>query len=679
LFYTDPDARAAYQRFVRHLLQHRNAYTGLRYVDDPTIMAWELGNELNGMTPDWVQDNAAYVKKLAPRQLVAAGKQFGVDPAVLSASAVDISDSHYYPPNADGISADAQTVTDAGKVYIAGEFGSPSATAELLDAVAANPDVSGATYWSLFPHADHYGYVQHDDGFTLHAPGDDEAMQDRVAALSAFAADMSGKQVGRVVGDAPLISAVDKTAGLNAVAWRGTAGADGYLIQRSVLGGDWKTVSGADPISANDAPWLDRATVAASTRYRVRAVDGDGTVLATSAPAAVARTSAVTVDPLEDWFVADGHSRSLRRAPSRSGVEVAPAAGKAGWIEYRTEGLIRAEASVVSDRRPRPTVRVLVADRWRTVIPLVTRSASGDWTVAVSGLSGVRAVRLAWAETDRWALTRVSITDRAEVPAEAPGAFTLTTPTPGTEGVSTQTPITWSAASDTAYYDLAVSEHADLSDPLVSVSGLTGTSYAPTTAWPGGTRLYVRVTAVNGVGTTAVTGDPVSFTTRAATPGVLVDDFDTYADDAALQAAWVRNSGGDPITPTLGEPGEGSGHSMVLGFGTGPSGYAGVIRTLPSTQDWRGTSGLRLWVKPGRDGQRLGLQFTAKGSYWEHQLELTGTEGRVVVVPWADFAPPPWAPQDAVLDLSSVTNLALYPDAQSSQDTITIDSVSATP
>ena len=72
LFYTDPDARAAYQRFVKQLLQHRNPYTGLRYVDDPTIMAWELGNELNGMTAEWVQANAAYVKKLAPK---AAGRR----------------------------------------------------------------------------------------------------------------------------------------------------------------------------------------------------------------------------------------------------------------------------------------------------------------------------------------------------------------------------------------------------------------------------------------------------------------------------------------------------------------------------------------------------------------------------------------------------------------------------
>ena len=82
----------------------------------------------------------------------------------------------------------------------------------------------------------------------------------------------------------------------------------------------------------------------------------------------------------------------------------------------------------------------------------------------------------------------------------------------------------------------------------------------------------------------------------------------------------MRNSGGDPITPALGDPGEGSGHSMVLTSGPAPSGYSGVIRTLPSAQDWRGTSGLRLWVQPGREDQESGLQFTAKGSYWEHKL-----------------------------------------------------------
>jgi hypothetical protein len=678
-FYTDPDARAAYQRYVKQLLQHRNPYTGLRYVDDPTIMAWELGNELNGMTADWVQTNAAYVKKLAPRQLVAAGKQFGVDPAVLAARDVDISDSHYYPPTAAGISADAKTVTDAGKVYLAGEFGSGSATDELLTAVAADPNVTGATFWSLFPHADHYGYVQHDDGFTLHHPGDTPEMRQRVTALTRFASAMSGRAVGRVVGDRPLVTAVSKNAGLNAVAWRGTAGADGYRIQRSVLGGGWKTVSGADPVSANDAPWLDRATVPTSSRYRVQAVDASGRVVATSAPAGVAWNTAVRVDPLEDWFVTAGHSASLRRTPTRTGVEVAPAAGRTGWVSYAADGLVRAELTLTGDRRPRPSVQVTTGgDRWKAVVPAVSRAGDGTWSVRVDGLAGVTGLRLRWAATDRFALSRVSLTDRAAIPTAAPGSFTLTSPAPGAEGVSTQTTISWTPAPDTAYYELVVSEHADLSDPVVSVTGLAGTSYAPAAAWPGGTTLYVRVRAVNGVGATAVSGTPVTFTTRPATSGVLVDDFDTYADDEALQAAWTANSGGDPITPTLGDPGEGAGHSMVLTFGTGANGYAGVIRALPG-QDWRGTGGLRLWVQPGRADQEVGLQFTANGSFWEHKLQLPGAGPRVVVVPWTDFAPPPWAPQDAKLDLSSVTALALYPTATSTQDALTVDSISATP
>ena len=211
-----------------------------------------------------------------------------------------------------------------GKVYLAGEFASGSATDDLLDAVAADRGVSGATYWSLFPDADHYGYVQHDDGFTVHDPGDTPAMRANVAALTRFATAMSGRPLQRVVGDAPLITSVAKIAGLNSVAWRGTAGAGGYRIQRSVLGGAWKTVSGDVPVSENDAPWLDRATVPVATRYRVLAVDASDRVLKTSAAAAVSRRTAVTVDPLEDWYVVAGHSPSLRRSPTASGVRIAP-------------------------------------------------------------------------------------------------------------------------------------------------------------------------------------------------------------------------------------------------------------------------------------------------------------------------------------------------------------------
>ena len=148
----------------RHTLPtHVNPWTGLTYAADPTIMAWDLGNELQGMTTEWVQANATFVKGLAPRQLVAAGQGIGVSSAVLAAAAVDISDTHYYTrPASDGDRCRGGDLRR--QVFVAGEFGSTGAARQDWGAVTGDGRISGALYWSLFPLADHYGYVRHDDG-----------------------------------------------------------------------------------------------------------------------------------------------------------------------------------------------------------------------------------------------------------------------------------------------------------------------------------------------------------------------------------------------------------------------------------------------------------------------------------------------------------------------------------
>ncbi|MBA8794103.1 hypothetical protein FHX74_001708 [Friedmanniella endophytica] len=682
LFYTDPDARAAYQQYVRTLLTHVNIYTGVRYDQDPTIMAWELGNELNGMTADWVQDNATFVKRLAPHQLVAAGRQSGVDPAVLASSAVDISDSHYYPPNAATISADAARVTAAGKVYLAGEYGSPSASTDLLDQVAADRHVSGALFWSLFPHADHYGYVQHDDGFTLHYPGDTTAMRAEVDAIAEFAHQLSGSPTPRVFGDPPLITAISKNAGVNTVSWRGTAGADGYRVQRSVLDGGWKTVSGSTPVTDDDTPWIDVHSVAVRSSYRVQALDRNGSVVATSTARTVTARQRVSVDPLADWYLTSAHSSSLQRVPTAHGVLVAPQAGRSGQLSYHVPGLTSAVIDFAGAHRPRPVIALEQAgtSRWHQVYSQVRSVGSGRWRLTLTGLRGVDGLRISWpASGASFAVTSVAWTDVTEVPTAAPGSFAVTAPAPGQTGVSTLAGLQWSSAGQAAFYTLTASTHSDLSDPLVSVDGLRATAYRPSTPWPADTTLYVGVTAHNGVGTTAATGSPITFHTRPATPGVLVDDFDSYADDAAVAAAYPANSGGDPITASLGPAGEDVGHSLVLSYGSGSNGYAGVIHTLPAAQHWSGTSGLRMWVKPGFAGQQLNVQFVASGSYWEKSVTLSDTTARVITIPFSAFAPPPWADPNAKLDLSSVTQLSLYPSESGSSDTIAIDSISATP
>lgn len=81
-FYSTPAIRDCYKAYARFVTGRRNPYTGLAYRDDPTIMTWELANEprnrsdKTGATVQaWVAEMSAYLKQLAPRQLVAVGDE----------------------------------------------------------------------------------------------------------------------------------------------------------------------------------------------------------------------------------------------------------------------------------------------------------------------------------------------------------------------------------------------------------------------------------------------------------------------------------------------------------------------------------------------------------------------------------------------------------------------------
>jgi len=77
-FYTETNARAAFRRRIKHVLDHRGAHTGRAWNDlGPVLFAWEIQNR-----PDWraamawTEDMASYVKILSPEARVSAG---GVD------------------------------------------------------------------------------------------------------------------------------------------------------------------------------------------------------------------------------------------------------------------------------------------------------------------------------------------------------------------------------------------------------------------------------------------------------------------------------------------------------------------------------------------------------------------------------------------------------------------------
>jgi mannan endo-1,4-beta-mannosidase len=169
----------------------------------------------------------------------------GVDPAALASRDVDIVEVHYYPPTAEKVAADAATVTGAGKVYFAGEYGSTSAEPALMSAMAADRNVTGAAFWSLFAHGDDHGYVQHDDGFTLHYPGDDADMRRHADAIRAFGLAMAGRSTPVPAPGRPQITHLTRSGATVTVTWRGATTAGAYTIQRAARAfGPWTTVCG---------------------------------------------------------------------------------------------------------------------------------------------------------------------------------------------------------------------------------------------------------------------------------------------------------------------------------------------------------------------------------------------------------------------------------------------------
>ena len=86
-FYSNPKAIELNKKFITALITRTNTITGKKYIDDPTIMAWELSNEPRPGTDgdngkenmsvfiDWIYKTAAYIHSLDSNHLVTTGTE----------------------------------------------------------------------------------------------------------------------------------------------------------------------------------------------------------------------------------------------------------------------------------------------------------------------------------------------------------------------------------------------------------------------------------------------------------------------------------------------------------------------------------------------------------------------------------------------------------------------------
>lgn len=291
-FFVNPRVIADFEAYIDHLLQHVNPLTGLALKDDPSIFAWETGNEIRPLTA-WTSEISAHLKQIDSHHLVLDG-HYGIDTAACDLPTVDLCGAHF---NGTAFMMTGEALHDQVKLlegkrpFIIGEFdwqqhhGGGDLESFLKEALG-NPAVAGATYWSLFGHADTRSYVQHSDGFTLHYPGDTPPMRLRVTALRTFAFGMSSQPVPQEPPPgAPLLTG----ASHGLVVWRGSAGADTYELSRSAQGpnGPWVVIT-SRKITDNDLPFHDSTKPPGKVWYRVRAANTEG-LLGAYSPVAEAR------------------------------------------------------------------------------------------------------------------------------------------------------------------------------------------------------------------------------------------------------------------------------------------------------------------------------------------------------------------------------------------------------
>lgn len=121
-FIRSDSAKVLYANYVKDVISRTNRYTGVRYIDDPTIMSWQIGNEPRAFLQEnkadfaeWMSSAAALIKSLDPNHLVSTGSEgkWGCEgdmdlfEKIHSDSNVDYMNIHIWPYNWDWAKKDS--------------------------------------------------------------------------------------------------------------------------------------------------------------------------------------------------------------------------------------------------------------------------------------------------------------------------------------------------------------------------------------------------------------------------------------------------------------------------------------------------------------------------------------------------------------------------------------------
>jgi len=459
-FWTDPQLRADYKATVRYVLNRVNSVTGVPYKNDKAILAWQFGNEMHSAQTNWLSEMAAYMKSLDPNHLVAETRH-QTGPAQLIDPNIDLLTRHYYPDygkvGSDWVTACRKEI-DAIKgqrPFFVGEFGpyidgkiftketAPEKLKTFLDGCIGTEGMAGAMLWSMYFHRQDGGFRWHQiftypSVWSYHFPGfpsaDAQAEIGVMREMRDAAFRIQGLSVPpMMVPDAPELLPFKEVPMFS---WRGSAGAEGYDVERaSSADGPWSVLAA----NVSDADIAYRplfSDVTAKTGetwfYRVTARNASGKSQPSNAVGPVKVKELCAVDEFQDLTRVAGRSQGLtldNTYNARYAEYLFRVKGTTNdWLSYAVTGPVRdvrVTAFFLAGNVCEPIIQVS-ADGQTFVATSVERTErkhsapphadskrpQTQVDYAVTPSAGMRWVKIAW--TGPMALDRVEIFHRSE-------------------------------------------------------------------------------------------------------------------------------------------------------------------------------------------------------------------------------------------------------------------------
>jgi endo-1,4-beta-mannosidase len=297
-YLTESKTYQAYLAIIKQVITRKNTITGRYYYEEKSIMAWETGNELKASTPEFVAKTAAYIKSLAPQQLVVDGNYLSILEHSLTDENIDIINNHFYTINDNN---KPQTIKDdlakinGKKVYLVGEFGlKPVQGLEDILKTAVDYDHNGAQaagvfIWGYRGHKHNGGHYWHKEGgpyFSYHLPGFSENNANEEQAVVKIVREAQAKLAGLKSvpklpkPDAPKLRNISKAGSIK---WMGAATGRTYRIERQINDAAWQVIAnavsdGKNQFNDSDILFKDDLNHPLGTKltYRVIAINESG-------------------------------------------------------------------------------------------------------------------------------------------------------------------------------------------------------------------------------------------------------------------------------------------------------------------------------------------------------------------------------------------------------------------